>query len=141
MHAKSPTLGALVLISLSGQAMALDSWTTSTQRGLATYAVTQAAGSVQIVCDPDRVFGPTPNGAVIVSLPKDKAPTAFVFLAKTGEQARFEVVDGMATQAAADPAEWAKMLAILRNGGEFALVSSLDSLTFETEALPDLDCA
>jgi hypothetical protein len=140
MHVLSPALCALALMSVSGPALALDSWTATTERGLPVLSLSQGEGSVRIVCDPDRVFGPTPNGAVIVSLPKDKAPTTVVLLAKTGEQARFAIANGSAAQAKADPAQWAKMVEILRKGGEFAVVSSDDSLSFETEPLPSLAC-
>lgn len=140
MHVLSPALCALALMSVSGPALALDSWTATTERGLPVLSLAQGEGSVRIVCDPDRVFGPTPNGAVLVSLPKDKAPTTVVFLAKSGEQARFAIANGSAAQAKADPAEWAKMVEILRMGGAFAVVSSDDSLSFETEPLPDLAC-
>lgn len=140
MHVLSPAICALALMSVSGPALALDSWTATTERGLPVLSLAQGEGSVRIVCDPDRVFGPTPNGAVLVSLPKDKAPTTLVFLAKSGEQARFAIANGSAAQAKADPAEWAKMVEILRMGGAFAVVSSDDSLSFETEPLPDLAC-
>ena len=98
MHALSPALCALALLSVSGPALALDSWTATTERGLPVLSLAQGEGSVRIVCDPDRVFGPTPNGAVLVSLPKDKAPTTVVFLAETGEQARLPVANGSAAQ-------------------------------------------
>src|SRR5690606_25159289 len=80
MHVLSPALCALALMSVSGPALALDSWTATTERGLPVLSLTQGDGSLRIVCDPDRVFGPTPNGAVIVVLPKDKAPNTVVFL-------------------------------------------------------------
>jgi hypothetical protein len=140
MHVLSPTLCALALISVSGPALALDSWTASTERGLPVLSLMQGEGSVRIVCDPDRAFGPTPNGAVLVTLPKDKVPTTVVFLAKTGEQARLAVAGGIAAQAKVDATEWAKMVEILRKGGAFALVSSADSLSFEAAPLPDLAC-
>lgn len=140
MHVLSPALCALALISVSGPALALDSWTATTERGLPVLSLTQREGSVRIVCDPDRVFGPTPNGAVIVALPKDKAPTTVVFLAKSGEQARLALANGRAAQTKADAVEWASMIEILRRGGEFAVVSSRDSLSFETAPLPDLAC-
>ena len=73
------------MISVSDPALALDSWTSRTEHGLLALSLAQGEGSIRIVCDPDRVFGPTPNGAVIVSLLKDKAPTAVVCLAKSGE--------------------------------------------------------
>jgi len=63
-----------------------------------------------------------------------------VVLAKSGEQARLSVKNGISAQATADAAEWAKMVATFRTGGEFALVTSVDSLTFETAPLPDLAC-
>ena len=53
---------------MSVPAHALDAWTVGVERGLPTYALTSEAGEVRLVCDPDRVFGPTPNGAVIVAL-------------------------------------------------------------------------
>ena len=140
MHVLSPALCSLALISISGPALALESWTATTERGLPVLSLTQGEGSVRIVCDPDRVFGPTPNSAVLVTLPKDKAPTTVVFLAKTGEQARLAVANGIAAQAKVDAAEWAKMVEILRKGGVFALVTSADSLSFETAPLPDLAC-
>ncbi len=140
MHVLSPALCALALIFVTGPALALDSWTATTVRGLPTFSLTQGEGSVRIVCDPDRVFGPTPNGAVIVTLPKDKAPATVVFLAKTGEQARLAIANGSAAQAKADAAEWAKMVEILRKGGAFAVVSAQDSLSFETAPLPELAC-
>ena len=43
-------------------------------------------------------------------------------------------------QAKIDAAEWAKMVEILRTGGAFAVVSSADSLSFETAPLLDLAC-
>ncbi len=140
MHVLSPSLCALALMSVAGPALALDSWTATTERGLPVLSLAQGEGSIRIVCDPDRVFGPTPNGAVIVVLPKDKTPSTVVFLAKMGEQARLAVTNGSAAQSKADAAEWAKMVDILRKGGEFAVVSSLDSLSFETAPLPDLAC-
>jgi hypothetical protein len=140
MHVLSPALCALVLISVSGPALALDSWTASTERGLPVLSLTQGEGAVRIVCDPDRVFGPTANGAVLVTLPNDKALTTVVFLAKTGEQARLAVTNGIAAQATGDATEWTKMVEILRKGGAFAVVSSADSLSFETAPLPDLAC-
>ncbi len=104
------------------------------------YALTSEAGEVRLVCDPDRVFGPTPNGALVVRFLKDAAPDMVVVLAKSGEQARLPVKNGISAQATADAADWAKMVATFRTGGEFALVTSADSLTFETAPLPDLAC-
>ena len=96
---------------------------------------------MRLVCDPDRVFGPTPNGALVVRFDKDAAPDMVVVLAKSGEQARLPVNNGIAAQArSVDAADWSKMVTTFRSGGEFALVTSADSLTFETAPLPDLAC-
>ena len=140
MHVLSPALCALALMSVSGPALALDSWTATTERGLPVLSLAQGEGSVRIVCDPDRVFGPTPNGALVVRFDKDAAPEMVVVLAKSGEQARLPVNNGIAAQASVDAADWSKMVATFRTGGEFAMVTSADSLTFETAPLPDLAC-
>jgi hypothetical protein len=50
------------------------------------------------------------------------------------------VAAGIAAQAKIDAAEWDKMVEILRKGGAVAVVSSADSLSFETTPLPDLAC-
>ena len=65
-----------------GLALALDAWTVGVERGLPTYALTSEAGEMRLVCDPDRVFGPTPNGALVVRFIKDAAPDMVVVLAK-----------------------------------------------------------
>ncbi len=140
MHVHFPLFGALSLFFVAGPALALDAWTQTTERGLPVLSLKSGDGAVRIICDPDRVFGPTPNGAVVVNLPKDKSPATLVFLAKSGEQARLVVAKGIAAQATADAAEWAKMAAIVKAGGEFAVVSARDSLSFETAPLPDLAC-
>ena len=140
MHILSPVLVVSALAAMSVPVHALDAWTIGVERGLPTYALTSEAGEVRLVCDPDRVFGPTPNGALVVRFLKDAAPDMVVVLAKSGEQARLPVKNGISAQATADAADWAKMVATFRTGGEFALVTSADSLTFETAPLPDLAC-
>jgi hypothetical protein len=140
MHVLSPVLGALALISFSDPALALDAWKPRTERGLPVLELASDAGKLRLVCDPDRVFGPTPNGAVVVTFAKDAQPDMIVFLAKTGEQARLPVRGGIAAQSAAEAADWAAMVAMVRRGGSFAVVTSKDSLTFETAPLPDLAC-
>lgn len=140
MHVRFPLFGALALCVASSPALALDSWAQTTERGLPVLSLTSGDGAVRIVCDPDRVFGSTPNGAVVVNLPKDKSAATVVFLAKSGEQARLTLAKGIAAQATTDAAEWAKMVAIVKAGGEFAVVSARDSLSFETAPLPNLAC-
>lgn len=140
MHVRFPLFGALTLFLVAGPALAFDAWTQTTERGLPVLSLRSGDGTLRIVCDPDRVFGPTPNGTVVVNLPNDKTVATVVFLAKSGEQARLAVANGTAAQATADASEWAKMVAIVKAGGEFAVVSARDSLSFETAPLPDLAC-
>jgi hypothetical protein len=140
MHFRFPVLGLAALAAMSAPALALDAWSVGVERGLTTYALTSEEGELRLVCDPDRVFGPTPNGALVVRFDKDAAPDMVVVLAKSGEQARLSVTNGMAAQAAAEAADWSKMVETFRAGGEFAVVTSADSLTFETVPLPGLAC-
>lgn len=140
MHVLSPVLAVSALAAMSVPAHALDAWTVGVERGLPTYALTGEAGEMRLVCDPDRVFGPTPNGALVVRFEKDAAPDMVVVLAKSGEQARLPLKKGVAAQASAEAMDWSKMVATFRAGGEFALVTSADSLTFETAPLPELAC-
>jgi hypothetical protein len=140
MHVLSPVLVASALATMSVPVHALDAWTVGVERGLPTYALTSEAGEVRLVCDPDRVFGPTSNGSLVVRFEKDAAPDMVVVLAKSGEQARLPLKNGVAAQASAEAVDWAKMVATFRAGGEFALVTSADSLTFETAPLPELAC-
>src|SRR3989338_5817957 len=127
MHVLSPVLAVSALAAMSVPVHALDAWTVGVERGLPTYALTSEAGEVRLVCDPDRVFGPTPHGVVVVP-------------EKAGGQAPLPVKNGIAAQASVDAADWSKMVATFRTGGEFAMVTSADSLTFKTAPLPDLAC-
>jgi hypothetical protein len=140
MHVLSSVLAVSALAAMSVPVQARDAWTVGVERGLPTYTLTSEAGEVRLVCDPDRVFGPTPNGALVIRFDKDVAPDIVVVLAKSGEQARLPLKNGVSAQASADAADWAKMVATFRAGGEFALVTSADSVTFETAPLPDLAC-
>ena len=83
MHVLSPVLVVSALAAMSVPVHALDAWTVGVERGLPTYALTTEAGEVRLVCDPDRVFGPTPNGALVVRFDKDAAPDMVVVLAKS----------------------------------------------------------
>ena len=140
MHVLSPVLVVSALAAMSVPAHAVDAWTVGVERGLPTYALTSEAGEVRLVCDPDRVFGPTPNGALVVRFVKAAAPDMVVVLAKSGEQARLPLKNGVAAQASAEAMDWSKMVATFRAGGDFALVTSADSLTFETAPLSELAC-
>ena len=50
------------------------------------------------------------------------------------------VKNELALQHDAQAEEWSEMIAIVKAGGSFAVVTSTDSLSFETEAMPDLAC-
>ena len=129
MQFTSPILGVLALQMISNPAAALDTWSATVERGLPALSLKAAEGAPRVICDPDRVFGPTPNGGVAVQFPKDADPAMIVFLATSGEQVRLPLKNGFAAQAVAEPAEWAKMIAILRQGGAFAVVTTVLHLT------------
>ena len=105
-------------------------WSHSLQRGLPVHDLEGPGATLQLVCDPDRVFGPQPNGSFAVTLPQERAPARIVVLAQTGEQAAFELEDGRALQTKADPDAWATLVAILGSSTEFAVVSAHDAVTW-----------
>ena len=83
------------------------------------------------------------RSCVIFQLQDDHSRLAVASLVATGEtsEAALTVVkNGIAAQASVDAADWSKMVATFRTGGEFAMVTSADSLTFETAPLPELAC-
>ncbi|PZQ96177.1 MAG: hypothetical protein DI533_17225 [Cereibacter sphaeroides] len=140
IHAQSLVSGTVALLLVATPVLALDVWSERVERGLPTFSLDVGRGSLRLVCDPDRAFGPTANGTLIVHFEKDRDPSMIVFLTKTGEQTRLPMSGGMVAQSASDPGDWARMVEIIRSGGTFALVSSRDSLTFETAPLPSLAC-
>ena len=95
---------------------------------------------MRLVCDPDRVFGSTPNTSLIVEMPKEKDPKRIVFLARNGQQAHFVPVNGIVLMNDQKPEEWRKMLDMIKKGGEFAVVTANDSMTFELEPIGSLRC-
>jgi hypothetical protein len=133
MQLPPPVLAVALLIVAVSPALALDTWTDTVQRGLRALSLKTAEGEVRIYCDPDRVFGPD-------SKANDAVPTMVVFLAKTGEQARLQVKAGHAFQTQTDPAEWSKMVAMVKAGGAFAIVTSKASMSVETAPIKDLAC-
>ncbi len=106
------------------------SWSHSLQRGLPVHDLEGTGATLQLVCDPDRVFGPQPNGSFAVTLPQERVPARIVVLAQTGEQAAFELEDGRALQAKADPDAWSMLVTILGSSTEFAVVSAHDAVTW-----------
>ncbi|MCA0941919.1 hypothetical protein LCM28_18740 [Salipiger pacificus] len=105
-------------------------WSHSLQRGLPVHDLEGPGASLQLVCDPDRVFGPQPNGSFAVTLPQERAPARIVVLAQTGEQAAFELEEGRVAQAKADPDTWSTLVTILGSSIEFAVVSAHDAVTW-----------
>jgi hypothetical protein len=140
MQVPSPILAAALLFVAVTPVLAIDTWTDTVQRGLRALSLTTTDGEVRIYCDPDRVFGPDSNANVAVELIKDTDPTMVVFLAKTGEQARLQNKAGHAFQTQTDAAEWSKMVAMVKAGGSFAIVTSKASMSVETAPIPDLAC-
>jgi hypothetical protein len=140
MQISSPILAATLSFIAVTPALALDTWTDTVQRGLRALTLKTADGEVRLYCDPDRVFGPDSNANVAIALAKDSDPTTAVFLAKTGEQARFAVKAGHAFQTQTDAADWSKMVAMVKAGGSFAIVTSKASMSVETAPIPDLAC-
>jgi hypothetical protein len=108
-------------------------WSHSIQRGLPVHDLEGPGATLQLVCDPDRVFGPQPNGSFAVTLPQERAPARIVVLAQTGEQAAFELEDGRVAQAKADPDAWSALVTILGSSTEFAVVSAHDAVTWNID--------
>jgi hypothetical protein len=105
-------------------------WTHGLERGLPVHDLEGAGASAQLVCDPDRVFGPRSNGSFAVTLPAERQPARVVILAATGEQAAFELEEGRIAQSKADPEEWLTLVAILGSNTRFAVVSAHDAVTW-----------
>lgn len=110
------------------------SWSSTIARGLEVYEARSGSASVQLVCDPDQIFGETPNGSFSVVLPNETSPTRVVILSSTGAQAAFDLDGNRASQAKSDPAQWDRLIDILSTVREFAVVSARASATFEVEA-------
>lgn len=108
-------------------------WSHTISRGLPVHDLESAWVSVQLVCDPDRVFGPTPNGSFSVTLPTDTQPRQIVVLAETGEQAAFEMEESRIAQSKADALEWSKLVSILSTNTEFAVVSARSAVTWQVK--------
>ncbi|UWQ19731.1 hypothetical protein [Jannaschia sp. M317] len=116
-------------------------WDRKLVRGLDTYIAATDAGQVTVVCDPDRVHGTTPQGIIVVLMPKDRNANRVVLLAETGEQAAFDLKDGVAAQAMSDPDAWNEMSRMMREGGRIAVVTARDAFTLDLSPLPSLRCS
>lgn len=131
---------ALMLTTLvPGAGIAGTTWEQGLARGLDTYAATAEGGRVTVACDPDRVHGGSPQGTVVVLMPTDRGADRAVFLAETGEQAAFDLRDGVAAQAV-HPEAWTALGAMMRTGGRIAVVTARDAFTLDLAPLPSLRC-
>ncbi|WP_149758712.1 hypothetical protein [Roseivivax sediminis] len=109
-------------------------WSDSVERGLSVHDLEASGAAVQLVCDPDRVFGPKSNGSFAVALPSGAQPTQIVVLAQNGEQAALQLTENRAAQMDTNPDQWSALVAILQENTEFAVVSSDDAVTWQVEA-------
>lgn len=125
---------------LAGPALS-GTWETSFQRGMEIYVATVKNGSLTLVCDPDRVYNPVVSyGNFVVSVPVDPRAEQVVFLSITGHQAAFGIQGGIAAQNGADPEAWEKLVSMVVDGGEFAVVTAHDSFTLTMDAMPGFRC-
>jgi hypothetical protein len=132
---------ALVLTAtLSQPAEAAETWTEAVSRGLTTYSLGDASAGITIVCDPDRVFGPSSNGNIHVRFADDANPSTVVLLSQTGQQAALPVSNGRVLQAGVPAEDWAGFIELVSQGGEFALVTPTASMIFDAAPLPGLAC-
>lgn len=137
---RSLSISAAVLASLSHSVLAA-SWDHSLSRGLETFRIAGGGGSVLLACDPDRVYNLDESYAHIrVAMPSDLAAQRIVFLAASGHQAAFDVRDGIATQAEADPEAWSQLIDMIEEGGQVAVVTARDSFTLDLDPLPGFPC-
>lgn len=130
-----------VVLGCLATAATSQAWEIGMSRGLATYEASANDGALLLVCDPDRVYNPDVSYAHIsVAMPEDLASREVVFLAATGQQARFSVRDGIATQQEADPVAWSKLIDMIEAGGQIVAVTALDSFTLDLDASPGFPC-
>ncbi|MEQ9041310.1 MAG: hypothetical protein RIE24_23540 [Silicimonas sp.] len=136
----SLSLSAAVLAVLA-QPVVAASWDHGLSRGLETYRMAADGGSVLLACDPDRVYNLRQSSAhVRVAMPADLAAQRIVFLAASGHQAAFDVRDGIATQAGADPEAWSQLIDMIEEGGRVAVVTARDSFTLDLDPVPGFRC-
>ena len=121
--------------------VAAQDWQKGMARGLRTFSASGEAGSLVLVCDPDRVYNPDLSYAsFVVTMPQDRSAQQVVFLSEAGQQAAFDVRDGTATQQAARPGDWSALIGMIRQGGAFAVVTANDTFSLDMAAMPDFAC-
>lgn len=136
------TFVALGLIATPAFAAPSLSWSNSVMRGMQTYKVENKAAKVQLVCDPDRVFGGGSNASLNVNFGTPETSSNLVLLSSSGEQVPLTIdQDGFAFEVNQKPADWAKMVKMIRAGGNYAFVTSHHSAEFEKiTGIADLHC-
>ncbi|MEO1986424.1 MAG: hypothetical protein ABGX47_07175 [Martelella sp.] len=135
-------LSIVCALAVASPAFAATTWSSGISRGLTTYSVSTDGGKVQLVCDPDKVFGDVSNASLKVDFGKPISSSQIVVLSERGEQAPFTFDDsGFVLQADANPESWDLMVGIIRTGGSYAFVTSQAALQLDGIApIPDLDC-
>lgn len=114
----------------------------SMNRGLDVYELGSSVAGFRLICDGEGGYPGQKVGGLFAFLPKDRAPTRIVFVGADGSEASLPVDarTGEVLEGDVAAGQWAKLTAILRRGGSFALVSKQDSVTFSAEPLADLSC-
>ena len=115
-------------------------WIESMTRGMSTFTLGTATAQLRITCDPDRVFGDYSNGSLGVIMPHDKNPERVVILSATGHQAIIELTNGIAPQQAVAAGDWSKLVGILSENTQFAVVTSSDAVTFNVTETLNAEC-
>ena len=141
MEIRKNFLAVIVATVAPTMLFAAQDWQIGSARGLPTYAINVEGGSILLVCDPDRVYNPDVSTAnLVVTMPQASTAAQIVFLSVSGAQAAFDVRDGISTQQAARPTDWAALVEMIQQGGPIAVVTAREMLTFDMKPMPDLVC-
>lgn len=129
-------------ISSAALAQAPVPYRQSTSRGLHVFELGTSAAGFRLICDSDGAYPGQKMGAVFTFLPKDRTPARVVFLGSDGSEADFKVDarSGEILEYQADSGQWAKLTALVKRGGSFAMVAKDDSVTFNAVPLASLNC-
>lgn len=129
-------------ISSAALAQAPAPYRQSTDRGLHLFELGTSAAGLRLICDSDGAYPGQRMGAVFTFFPKDRTPARVVFLGSDGSEADFKVDarSGEILEYQVDPGQWAKLSALVKRGGTFAMVSKDDSVTFNAAPLTSLNC-
>lgn len=129
-------------ISSAALAQAPAQYRQSTSRGLHIFELGTSSAGFRVICDSDDAYPGQRMGAVFTFFPKDHAPARVVFLGSDGSEADFKVDahSGEILEYQADPGQWAKLTALVKRGGSFAMVAKDDSVTFNAAPLASLNC-